>query len=54
MERTSVYKTLLKLTQEGIVFETQIRWVAHFFIPEIRVLKKIHARKKRKDSTFWV
>ncbi len=58
MERTSVYKTLLKLTQEGIVFETQIRWVAHFFIPEIRVLKKYMLEKKEKiqhlEDSFWL
>lgn len=46
MERTSVYKILLKLTQEGVVVETKIRGVTHFFIPEIHILKKYMLAKK--------
>lgn len=46
MERTSVYKSLLKLTQEGVVLETKVRWVTHFFVPEIRLLKKYMLAKK--------
>ena len=58
MERTYVYKTLRKMTKEGIISETQKWWITHFFIPDIWVLKRYISRKEQKlkklDDNFSV
>lgn len=38
-ERTYVYKVLIHFTQKNLVAVTTTRWVKHFFIPDITVLK---------------
>ena len=40
MERTNVYKTLLKMSQENIVSETVLQGVKHFFVPDVAILKR--------------
>jgi sugar-specific transcriptional regulator TrmB len=46
MERTNVYKTLLKMADEGVVLTTQHQGVKHFFVPDITILKKYLNNKK--------
>lgn len=50
MERTSVYKILLRLSKSNIVSETMIWWVKHFFIPDITTLRKYSQDQKDKFS----
>ena len=54
-ERTSVYKTLQKLTKENLVFETYKWGIKHFFIPNIEVLQKYTDNKllKYKKLQQW-
>lgn len=49
MERTYVYKILLKMCKDNIVSQTLIWWVKHFFIPNILSLKTF---VKQKISKF--
>lgn len=46
IERTNVYKTLLKMVDDGIVSETKIRGITNFFVPDVSVLKKYMNSKK--------
>lgn len=48
MERTSVYKILIRLSNENLVFETYKWWIKHFFIPNIDVLKNYSSNKIEK------
>ncbi|MCT4616660.1 MAG: hypothetical protein N4A38_00445 [Candidatus Gracilibacteria bacterium] len=45
MERTTVYKILLKLSKENIISETLKLGVKHFFVPDISILKKYTKNK---------
>ena len=45
IERTKVYRKLIKMTKMWIVRKTQKHWVTHFFIEDVRDLKKIIWRK---------
>lgn len=45
MERTYVYKILIKLSQTGLISETMKWGIKHFFIPDINVIKN-HIKKK--------
>ena len=45
MERTNVYKTLLRMTQENIVSETMVGGVKQFFVPDVSVLRKYMTNK---------
>jgi len=48
MERTTVYKTLLKMADEGVVTTTQHQGVKHFFVPDVSILKKyMHTKKEQ-------
>jgi len=40
LERTLVYKTLINLTKENLVSETQKNWIKNFFITDVSILKK--------------
>lgn len=53
MERTYVYKTLRKMTKEWIISETKTRWVTHFFISDISVLKRYINKKEEKLKKLW-
>lgn len=46
MERTTVYKILLRLSDQGLVSQTQKGWVTHFFLPDPSVLRKTLITKK--------
>ena len=46
LERTNVYKTLLKMANEGVVLTTQHHGVKHFFVPDASILKKYMETKK--------
>lgn len=48
MERTYVYKTLLKLTKQNLVFETSKWGIKHFYIPDSDVIKKFVTKKIEK------
>ena len=45
LERTKVYRKLIKMTQMWIVRKTQKHWVQHFFIEDVRDLWKIISNK---------
>jgi hypothetical protein len=61
MERTWVYKTLLRMTEQGIVTQTVKHGVKHFWVPDIKLLQttmdqqilemtKIHQTWERVES----
>lgn len=53
MERTSVYKTLQRLTKENLVYETYKDWIKHFFIPNIDIIKSYTEDKSNKYKKLW-
>lgn len=40
IERTTVYKALLRLVDEGVIYETKKLWIKHFFTPDKDIIKK--------------
>lgn len=48
LERTYVYKVLLQMVDEWIVLTTEKKWVKHFFIPDLSLLKNYVSSKKEK------
>ena len=58
MERTNVYKTLLRMVDEGIVSETKVRGITQFFVPDISILKKYMIIRKdqlqKLEDNFWL
>lgn len=40
VERTTVYKAILRLVKEWLIYETQKLWIKHFFVPDKEVIKK--------------
>ena len=50
MERTYVYKTLLKLTKLNLVLETSKSWIKHFYIPDSHVIERFVNKKIEKYS----
>lgn len=52
MERTYVYKALIKLTKLNLVFETSKWWVKNFYIPDSSVLEKFVTKKIEKFNNL--
>lgn len=48
MERTTVYKILKKMVNENIISETNVKWIKHFFVPDLSILKRHINDKIRK------
>ncbi len=52
LERTYVYKALIKLTKLNLVYETSKWWVKHFFIPDSDVIEKYVNKKIEKFNVL--
>ena len=48
IERTTVYKILLRLTKEGLLYETHHKGIKHFFVPDSQIIKKYIDKKINK------
>lgn len=52
LERTYVYKSLIKLAKLNLVYETSKWWVKHFFIPDSKVIEKFVLKKIEKFNNL--